>query len=36
MKTINCDYQGIILVEDNFDCDYCEECYFCTDNEEEE
>ena len=29
---IFCCYQGEIEVEEDFDCSYCDECDFCTDN----
>lgn len=29
---IFCYYQGEIEVEEDFDCSYCDECDFCTEN----
>lgn len=30
MKKIYCSYLGFIIVSDDFDCSYCDECGFCS------
>lgn len=32
MKKIECIYKGCLIVNEEFECDYCNECDFCPDN----
>lgn len=32
MKRIECIYKGYLIVDEEFECDYCDECNFCPDN----